>query len=187
LTPVVGLSALLRRRRGHSEGRRNGGPNRARRSTVVPPGLTRDELAMLAGTFMFHRSLTRALTVPLRTENRLTALLWRAVRLVILADRGAGATILADLSRCAAAVDAYERSRIARPELRSTIASLETDGILDEELDRFLTGPSLALDLLVDRVVPELPSDTRRRFGEILENLLRDLAEQLGFARSINP
>ena len=142
---------------------------------------------MLAGTFLFHRTLTRAAALPLRTEHRLTALLWGAARLVILADRGSGSAILADLRRCAAAVDGYERVRIARPELRSAIGSLETSEALDGELDEFLTGPTLPLDLLVDRVVPELPSDKRRHVAAILEDLLRDLAEQLGFARSINP
>ena len=141
---------------------------------------------MLAGTFLFHRSLMRALAVPLQTERRLTGLLWRAARLVILADRGASATILEDLRSCAAAVDTYERARISRPELRSAIASLEMSDAAEVELDRFLTGPNLPLDLLVDRVAPELLQDKRRRAAAILEDLLRDLAEQLGFARSVN-
>jgi hypothetical protein len=161
---------------------------KVRRATLVLPGATKAELTRLAGAVLFYR--IRALRPDLSVElkDRVTVLLWRSAAFIVMAQRGAGPATRAALNRCAAAIVAYAEARpgpLSPP--RSTAGLWGEDAIVDDQLLSFLSGPDASLARLVAEVLPELGEDDRARVARALEELMRDLAQQLEFGRRINP
>ena len=183
---MPGLLNLISLRRGSRRRPRAQG-SRVRRSTVVPPSLSNRELATLAGIFLFYRSQALATSLPADIASPVTALLWRAASLVVMGERGTGPAIHHGLKRCAQAIDRYDRSRQAHLEQRSILTGSGIDDDINRYLHRFLSGPDQPLDRLVELLAPELAPTPRRQIAAALEDLIRDVADQLGFTRSVNP
>jgi hypothetical protein len=175
---------MLRRKHGARSSAK--GPE-VRRSDIVPPSLSDTELATLAGIFVFYRRQAQAGPLPPPFELLITALLWRAANLVVMSERGIGPSIREGLRRCAHAIDLYDRSRRARAERRSILTASRLDEGIDRHLEVFLSGPDQSLDRLVEHLAPDLAPKARRQIAAALEDLIRDIADQLGFARSVNP
>ncbi|HXV25491.1 MAG TPA: hypothetical protein VED46_14675 [Alphaproteobacteria bacterium] len=154
---------------------------------LVPPGLTDAELASLAGSVLFYQRRTEQAATPARLRPLILALLWRAARLVAMGERGAGAATQHDLERCAEAVYRHLRGRHPAVEDRSIQPSTEIDWMIDEQLLAFFSGPDLPLQLLVERLAPELAPDARAEVAGVLQELIRDVGEQFGLTRPVNP
>jgi hypothetical protein len=174
---------LLRRKHGARSTAK--GPE-VRRSDIVLPSLNDIELATLAGIFVLYRTRAQAGPLPPPFELLITALLWRAANLVVMSERGISPSIREGLMRCARAIDLYDRSRRAQAERRSILTASRLDEAIDRHLETFLSGPDQSLDRLVEHLAPELPAKARRQIAAALEDLIRDIADQLGFSRSVN-
>ena len=157
-----------------------------RRSDIVAPSLNDFEIATLAGIFILYRRRAQAGPLPPAFELLITALLWRAANLVVMSERGIGPSIREGLMRCARAIDLYDRSRRAQAELRSILTASRLDEGIDRHLETFLSGPDQSLDRLVEHLAPDLAPKERRHIATALEDLIRDIADQLGFSRAVN-
>ena len=174
---------MLRRKHGVRSASK--GPE-VRHSDIVPPSLNEFELATLAGIFILYRRRAQAGPLPPAFELLITALLWRAANLVVMSERGIGPSIREGLRRCAHAIDIYDRSRLAQAELRSISTASRLDEGIDRHLEAFLSGPDQSLDRLVEHLAPDLAPRARARIAAALEDLIRDIADQLGFSRTVN-
>jgi hypothetical protein len=175
---VPGFPTLLGWRRSFGKRRaRRSGPA-TRKATLVPPGLSRPELAMVAGSVLFHFRQAEPEDMPPQLRAIVAALLWGAARLVVMGERGAGAPTRHDLDRCAEAVYRHlglhgSLSHALGPQI-------------DQQLQDFFGGPDRPLALLVERLAPSLAPVSRAQVAAALEELIRDLAEQFGMTRAIN-
>ena len=163
-----------RRRSGLRPNRR--GRRVARKATLVPPGLTRPELELVAGSVLFHYRRSEQEDLPAQLRPLVAALLWRAARLVVMGERGAGAATRHDLDRCGAVV--------YRPLGLGSLG--EMDLAIDRQLQDFFAGPHLPFALLVERLAPQLAPGARAQLAGLLEEMIRDLAEQFGMTRAVN-
>jgi hypothetical protein len=177
---VPGLSALLGWRQKSRDRRRHGRKQVTRIATLVPPGLTGPELATVAGSVLFHYRRVDFEGLPAQFQAMVAALLVRAARLVIMGERGSSRALQQDLDHCAAAV--YRHLGIKRPlpgaEGEPPVSAIEAE--TDRQLQEFFSGPHLPLVLLIERLAPDLGPRPRAQVAAILEELIRDLAEQFG-------
>jgi hypothetical protein len=173
---MPGFSNLLgwRRRSGSRTNRR--ARRVTRKATLVPPGLTRPEQALVAGSVLFHYRRTEQEELPAQLRPLIATLLWRAARLVVMGERGAGAATRHDLDRCGAVV--YRHLGLG--------GHGEADLEIDRQLQEFFAGPNLPFALLVERLAPQLAPGVRAQLAGLLEEMIRDLAEQFGMTRAIN-
>ncbi len=154
---------------------------------LVPPGLADPELTSLAGSVLYYQRRVEETAIPARLRPVIEALLWRAARLVVMGERGAGAVTRHDLERCAEAVYRHLRGRHPVVEDRSIQPGTEIDWMIDQQLLAFFSGPNLPLELLVERLAPELAPDARAEVATVLQELIRDVGEQFGLTRPVNP
>lgn len=154
---------------------------------MVPPGLSGSELSTLAGSVLYQYRRIDTEDVPIRLRPLIAALLWRAARLVVMGERGAGAATRHDLERCGEAV--YRHLGLSRQAWAGGAfarAGAEIEYEIDRALEDFFSGPSLPLALLVERLAPELGPGPRTHVASILEELIRDLADLFATGRHIN-
>ena len=181
------LSALLGWRRRSRPRHGPEGRHRMGKATLVPPGLTRSELSMLAGSVLFYFGQAEAEGLPSPLRPVAAALLWRAARLVVMGERGSGPATQSDLERCGEAIYRHLRMRRPSPDGIALRLGEELDFEIDKHLQVFFSGPHRPFALLVERLVPDLGPGSRARLAGLLEELIRDLAEQFGVVRQINP
>jgi hypothetical protein len=181
---VPGFSNLLGWRR-NSEWPRGPGRRKVRRkATLVPPGLTRPELALVAGSVLFHYRRVEEDDLPPQLRPVIAALMWRAARLVVMSERGAGTATRHDLDRCGDAV--YRHLGMLGFWAADLDYGTEIDNAIDRQLQDFFSGPQLPLSLLVERLAPGLGPGSRAEVAAALEELIRDLAEQFGMTHPVN-
>jgi hypothetical protein len=129
---------------------------------------------------LFHYRRVDFEGLPAQFQAMVAALLVRAARLVIMGERGSSRALQQDLDHCAAAV--YRHLGIKRPlsgaEGEAPVSAIEAE--TERQLQEFFSGPHLPLVLLIERLAPDLGPRPRAQVAAILEELIRDLAEQFG-------
>jgi hypothetical protein len=180
------LSALLGWRRRSRPRHRVNGRRGVGKVTLVPPGLTGSELSMLAGSVLFYFGQAEE-DLPPSLRPVIAALLWRAARLVVMGERGSGPATQSDLERCGQAIYRHLRMRRPSPDGMAVRIGEELDFEIDRHLQLFFGGPHLSFPLLVERLVPDHAPASRTRLAGLLEELIRDVAEQFGIVRQVNP